>query len=379
LQNVSGPPGTFDGIDHHNNGVNRDLPEQQWEQLPIWSSAASKNIAFEPLENVRDQWHALTRASAHATLYHSGPWIESLHLTYGFPFRALLVERQGVVEAGVLFAQVRRPLARWWVALPFSDTCPPLSLDAEADAHLLVRLPKHFDNDRFEIRGMAAPAKWESADHFLSWELDISDSSPALYRSLETNFRRNLAKARKCSIAVEHGNSPEILDRFYRLHQRSRWRFGLPCQPARFFHILRQRFGDGVDVWLASHHSHDLAAVFLLAHGDTLHYKWSARHANETSGAGHLLTWSLVEHWAGRFQRLDLGRSDIRNLGLNRFKHGLGGRPSALPYAFFPSAPTNPSSSEVLSTKRRVMTGIWRLLPPPLCRGIERFAYRYLS
>jgi hypothetical protein len=346
---------------------------------PSLGNSRSLNLKFAPLQDAHEQWRTLRRLSPQATLYHSEPWVDALRLTYGFEVRAAMLERSGVARAGVLLARVRRPFARWWVALPFSDACPPLSLEQDAGADLLTQLCEGFANERFEVRGTTAPRCWQSADHFLSWELEMSGSLPRLYRALETNFRRNVAKARKTGITIEHGNSPEIVGRFYQLHQRSRRRLGLPCQPLYFFHVLRQRFGESVDVWLASHQGHDIAAVFLLGDGDTLHYKWSARYSTESSGAGHLLTWSLVEHWVGKCQRLDLGRSDIRNVGLNRFKHGLGGRPTPLPYAFFPAAPHNPSSSEVLSTKRRILTEVWKLLPAPLCRGIERFGYRYLS
>ena len=115
------------------------------------------------------------------------------------------------------------------------------------------------------------------------------------------------------------------------------------------------------------------------ARGDTLHYKWSARDSDET-GRGRSSADLVVSRTLGRkLSCLDLGRSDIRNSGLNRFKRGLGGHSSPLPYAFFPIAPHYPSSSEVLSPKRRVLTDVWRHLPEPLRRAIEQFAYRYLS
>jgi hypothetical protein len=264
------------------------------------------------------------------------------------------------------------------VALPFSDACPPLAIDPVAQANLLGNLQQHCVNERFEIRGITAPPKWQSADYFLSWDLDISGSGPQLYRSLESNFRRNLVKARKSGITIEHGNAPELVDRFYRLHTVARRRLGLPCQSLRFFRILRRVFGEDIDVWLASRQGCDVGAIFLIGEGDRLYFKWSARASNETSGAVHLLAWSLVEHGAGKFYRLDLGRTDVRNEGLNRFKHGLGGHSSVLPYAFFPVAPHN-LSSEVLSGRRRILADIWRRLPGPVCRGIERFAYQYLS
>lgn len=334
-------------------------------------------ISFEPFDNIHEQWRTLTLGSPRATLYHSDRWIDALRLTYGFEFQAALRAHNGEVQAGVLFARVRRPFARWWVALPFSDSCPPLALEGTAEAELFGALREVLGQQRFEMRGVIAPPPWQKIDNFLSWELDLSRSGSALYRGLNTNFRRNVTKALKSGITIEHGNSPEMVGRFYRLQQHSRRRLGLPCQPLRFFQILRQRFGDDIEIWLASHQGNDTGAVLLLGDGDTLYYKWSARHSNENSGAGHLLTWSLVEQWAGKFQRLDLGRSDVRNEGLNRFKRSLGARSAVLPYAFFPTAPHNPPSSEVLSPQQRILTGVWKLLPDPVCRGIERFAYRY--
>jgi hypothetical protein len=346
---------------------------------PLLPGRDGPKIRFEPFETIHEQWHTLTRGSPRTTLYHSMRWIEALRLTYGFAFQAALLEQDGEVRAGALFARVRRPFARWWVALPFSDSCPPLALEETAEVELLGGLGELLGHDRFEMRGVTAPPPWQEVGNFISWELDLSRSGSVLYGALDTNFRRNVAKALKSGVTIENGNSREMVGRFYRLQQHSRRRLGLPCQPSRFFHILRERFGDSIDVWLASHQRHDCAAVLLLRDRHTLYYKWSARHTNETSGAVHLLTWSLVEQLAGKFERLDLGRSDIRNGGLNRFKRGLGARSAVLPYAFFPTAPYNPPSSEVLSPRRRILTDVWRLLPDPVCRGIERFAYRYLS
>jgi hypothetical protein len=335
-------------------------------------------ITFQPFDTVKEAWLGLTRFSPRATLYHSAEWVETLRRTYGFRFRVAMLEHRGVAQAGIIFARVHRPLSQWWVALPFSDTCPPLALDPEAEAELLTDLHRVCGNRRFEIRGMTAPERWQNAECFLSWELDISEPPSKLYARLESNFRRNLAKARKAGVAVEHGNSPELIERFYQLHARSRRRLGLPCQSSRFFRIVSQVFRNNIDVWLASHGGRDVGAVFLIAHGDALFYKWSARDGNESSGAVHLLAWSLVEHWAGKYRRLDLGRTDARNVGLNRFKSGIGGRSNQLPYAFFPGARTNPSS-EILSGRHRLLADIWRRLPAPVCRAIERFAYQYLS
>src|SRR5215469_5981638 len=117
---------------------------------PTLANSKSLNLKFEWLQHSHEQWRALRRLSPQATLYHSEAWIDALRLTYGFEFRAAMLERSGVALAGVLFARVRRPFAKWWVALPFSDACPPLSLQQDAGADLLTELCERFGNQRFE-------------------------------------------------------------------------------------------------------------------------------------------------------------------------------------------------------------------------------------
>jgi len=131
---------------------------------------------FEPFEKIHEQWRTLTRGSPHTTLYHSERWIEVLQLTYGFAFHAALLQHHGKVHAGALFARVWRPFARGWVALPFSDSCPPLPLERTVDAELFGDLRELIGNDRFEMRGVTAPPLWQEVDNFLLWELDLSGS-----------------------------------------------------------------------------------------------------------------------------------------------------------------------------------------------------------
>jgi hypothetical protein len=170
------------------------------------------------------------------------------------------------------------------------------------------------------------------------------------------------------------------LHRFCLLHEHSRRRQGVPAQPLRFFQILRELYiaDDSLQIWLAAHHGRDVAAILALRDGLTLYYKWSARAEDDTTGAAHLLLWSLIETAAGRQQTLDLGRTDTRNQGLNRFKRESGASCTALPYSFLPHAPRE-ISPEVSSGVRHLSARLWRRLPLPVCRALSDAVYRYLS
>ncbi|MBV8775170.1 MAG: GNAT family N-acetyltransferase [Deltaproteobacteria bacterium] len=335
-------------------------------------------VIFDSFGKLSEQWRGLVYTGRGANLYHSERWLKVLKAAYGFSFRVAMLEREGTIEAAIIFARVHRPLALWWVSLPFSDSCPPLSFGFGGEAALLAQLQRQYANERFEVRGATIPLPWRSVECFLAWSMDMSAGLPKLYRSLATNFRRNIVKARKYGIRVEHGSTLAQITRFYWLHSSGRRRLGLPCQALSFFRKLGDVFGGDLDIWLASRQGNDVATIFTIADGDTLYYKWVARNPDDASGAGHLLFWSMVEQCAGRFRTLDLGRSDRRNTGLNRFKHDSGGQCRSLPYVFFPTAPDNPSS-ELLQGKKRLFAKIWRRLPAAICRAIERYVYGYLS
>lgn len=96
------------------------------------------------------------------------------------------------------------------------------------------------------------------------------------------------------------------------------------------------------------------------------------------AGINHLLFWSLIEEFAGKAASLDLGRADIRNEGLSRFKRELGATSEPLPYAFFPKGPHH-ASAEVLNGPRKILSRIWRRLPLPATRALGAAFYGYLA
>jgi hypothetical protein len=111
---------------------------------------------------------------------------------------------------------------------------------------------------------------------------------------------------------------------------------------------------------------------------DSLHYKWSARHDDSAAGAAQLLIWSVIERHAGVTRSLNLGRTDTRNSGLVRFKKEAGAQSSALPYSFYPDAPSQ-VSAEVLSGPMLLLSQGWRRLPRIASRALSSAPYRYMA
>jgi hypothetical protein len=347
--------------------------------IPALEAAVPKLwFTVESFDAARLKWRELIASDARARIYHGERWLEVLARAYGFRFMVAQLRDGDALSAACVMAETRLPFARGLVALPFSDDCSPLARDDDARATLLAVLAGDRPARNIEIRGIDAAPPWQLAECFLGWELNLARPAARGFDGLAGNFRYNLRRARNAGVRVERGNSRRHLARFFALHSASRLRHGVPCQPLGFFETVLDVFGDDASIWCASSAGRDLAAMFVLSDGDRLYAKWSARDPRDRQGAGHQVVWSIIEEFSLRGAAIDLGRTDVRNDGLNRFKRETGADSTPLPYAYLPRAPRH-VSSEVPEGLGAVAARAWRHLPHPLRRRIESAIFPYLA
>ncbi len=352
--------------------------------LPINAARAIESLepaalAIRPFQPVEPLWEDLIREDRSSCIYHSRRWISLLEHTHRLKMFLATLTLDGEVTAGCVFARAGNVLPRRYVALPFSDYCPPLAKSSNARAAFL-RLLSHKSNRSYEVRGADTPdSAWQTVRCFNRWSIDCSLNRSQLYRNLASNFRRNVVRAQRLGVDVESGSSQTDLQRFRSLHETTRRRLGLPVQPSRFFRSLYALYNHSGDlqIWTASRDGRDLASILALREDRTLYYKWSARADGDINGAGHLLLWSLIENCSARFDSLDMGRADKRNLGLSRYKHEAGAFPEPLPYSFIPRAPRE-ISAEAPSLSHKLTARLLRHVPNRLYRLISDLAYGYL-
>lgn len=338
------------------------------------------DLRVRPREMAGEVWNQVVESSPSATIYHTDRWLDLLMRSYGMRLSLVTLEKGPETLAACVLARSKNPFRARFVSLPFSDSCPPLARDDEAMNDLLQGLAI---DQRFragcEIRGVDAGKPWETLSCFADWRLDLTRPLSAIERALHANFRRNLRRATKLRVTVERGRGSEHVARFYWMLLETRRHLGVPPQPLRMFKLLQEIFNDGgLEIWLASQDGRDAAGVILLQHRESLYYRWGARRLAAPSGINQLLFWTIIEESAGKFAVFDLGRTDIRNQGLSRFKRELGANSFVLPYAYLPKAPRH-ASAEVLNGPRKVLSQLWRHLPLPATRLLGAALYGYLA
>jgi Acetyltransferase (GNAT) domain len=345
------------------------------------SSENEARIKIVPLRRVRHRWEEFIESNPCARLYHRIAWTEALRRAYGFRICAATLECDEKITAGCILAQSNIPFVSRFIGLPFSDSCAPLSANDGDMQNLLAGLTRAPEvRGRIEVRGIEAPAPWQTTNYFRQWSLDLMRPFSEIQRALDRNFRRQVRRAVAHGFRIDSGDSEHMLGRFYRLQLETRRRLGVPPQPLRFFELVRQEFARNSDfeVWLVSCDGVDHAGVVVLRDGPRIYAKWSARSSHSSDGASHMVFLSILEHYAEKAVALDLGRTDVSNLGLVRFKSEMGAVPSNLPYSYYPVLRRS-ANSESPDRSMIWLEHLWRRLPLAVTRAIGAAAYGFLG
>jgi len=296
------------------------------------------------------------------------PWLQALQRTYGYrPIALTSGPAEEELADGIPFCEVNSWIRGYHlVSLPFSDHCQPLLEGRENWVAFTTCLRAHCGElgwkyveirpkSRIAFDGAGTPSlterdglseernssdDWFAADFtkhqgYKLHRIDLRSDLGTLFSNLhESCIRRKIRRAERGGLGYEAGRSESSLAEFYRLLVLSRRRRGLPPQPMTWFRNLKDCFGEGLTIHLASKNGRPIAAILTLQYKDTLVYKYGCSDAAfHNLGAMPMLFWKTIQtgkqHGA---QELDLGRSDLDNQGLAAFKQRLGASCSELTY-----------------------------------------------
>ncbi len=335
----------------------------------------------DPLADGR--WLSMVERHPRAGIFHSPGWLGALQRTFRFPAMALVAGKgQSVPARALVFCRVESRLTgRRLVSLPFSDHCEPL-VETPAELDGLLGSAALGDSTAVELRPLDArwgevmrARGWEPSARFHYHEIDLKPGPDALFTQFHNDcVRRKVRRAEREGLEVRHGNTRALIDEFYRLHLLTRRRQGTPPQPLSWFYNLARELGDHLAVYAAYEEGAGVAALVTLRWGSCLTYKYGASDLDRSaSGGTPLLFWRVIQDACAQgLERLDLGRCDLDNEGLARFKERLGGRRTALTYYRRP--PAGPEWDALRRTKP-----LLQHLPLPLFRLLGTLLYRHFG
>jgi Acetyltransferase (GNAT) domain len=347
-------------------------------------------FTVDPLNDAR--WEELVSRHPRAGVFHTSAWLSSLQRTYGYqPVAFTTCPPDKPLTNSVVFCEVRSWITgRRLVSLPFSDHCDLLGQSDLEEHELLVYVREWMAQNAYtqvEIR----PTITQQSEHFTSGYLQPSEifclhrlsldvPMDMLFRNLHRNcIQRKIWRAERDGLAYEKGRSEYLLRNFYNLLLRTRRRQGLPPQPLYWFRNLIELMQDNVTIRLASKDNKAVAAMLTLSNKSTVTYKYACSDERFTNlGGGPFLLWKTMQEAKNQgMQTLDLGRSELRHVGLVQFKDRLGAVKTNLTYWQYPR--TRAVSAEVRARSSELAKVLFSWAPDTLLVASGRLLYRHIG
>jgi hypothetical protein len=303
---------------------------------------------LNPLQDPR--WAEFLMRTPRASAFHSIGWLRALVQTYNYsPVVFTTTPPDHPLDNGTVFAVVKSWLIRpRLVSLPFSDHVDPLMSLENGRVELLTELSAEQRAGRWkkiELRPPAVESQLHSlpfcdGESFVLQSVNLGPDLDAIFsRFHRDSIRRKIRKAERSNVSQEVGRSDRLLQQFFTLHIMTRRRQSLPPPPISWFRNILACLGESAKIRVASKDGTPIAAIFTLRFKETAVYKYGCTNrVFHNLGAMPFLLWKAIEdeHRSGA-KVFDLGRSDLWNSGLIRFKQKLGAELTALTYKVFPA------------------------------------------
>jgi hypothetical protein len=327
-------------------------------------------------------WNARCLAHPDASVFHSAEWARVLLETYRWkPFYLETGDSQlPLVEAASCLS------GRRGISLPFSDFSPALGADkarAQALFTEAVRIGRSRNWKYLELRG--GIENYDGvvpSEQFYAHELDLTPGPDRLFAALDPSVRRAIRKAEQHGVTVTLSTDNETLLAFWRLHNKTRRKHGVPPQPFRFMRNIHEfllQKGLGF-IALAKHQGQPVAASMFLVFGKRAVFKFGASDpASQNLRGANAAFWAATKHCAEQgFSNLHFGRTDMCNAGLRRFKLGWGAGESLLSYCRY-DLRKNSFVTLGAQNSSGIATRVFRRLPEPVLRLLGNILYRHVA
>lgn len=331
-----------------------------------------------------DRWDERLGCHESVNFFHSRAWAKVLFETYRY--RPLYF---GVVNADSIVAllpmmEVKSILTgKRAVSLPFTDYCEPILGAGTSFDQLFQEAVQYGRKCRWQSVQVRGDGEIDAAPdrQYCVHTLKLNDDAKRLFSNLRAAKRRNIRKAQKQQLEIQHRDDLQAVNAYYRLHCRTRKRLGVPPQPYRFFeNIFNYVISKGQGkVVLARHQKQIVAGNIFFHFRQKAMYKFGAsERAFQHLRPSDLIMWEAIKWYAANGCRhFCFGRTAINNTGLRRFKSDWGAAEKVINYYRYDLAKNNFVSTE--KSEKTAPQTVFRRLPVPALKLVGAILYKHMG
>lgn len=246
-----------------------------------------------------------------------------------------------------------------------------LAADTQAAALALIAAVA----EHCQVRNIASAVVTSGATEFdvpyRQWTRDsltlpLPADPDTLWSGFRDKVRNTIRKTERSDIEIS--TSMDQIDGFWRVSADAMAAQSLPVKPRRFFHAIRDAFGDRARLYTANQATRVIGGMLVVTGAPIACYAYGAFSLEGRQlGVNSALAWRVASDLIGQgFTELDLGESTAGG-GTYKFKQRLGGVTQAVHY-IDPLAPPAQSEGTAANTSTAGGTGIVKrvvtALPP---------------
>lgn len=289
-------------------------------------------------------WDELLLKSGDDSFFHTSAWARVLRESYGFRPVYFACFKDNRLSFLMPFMEVTSFLTgKRGVSLPFTDSCYPFAPAEGSFIEAVLGVAdfgRHAKWEYAEWRGAEIPETIPvSHECYFTHDIDLTRAEAKIFSGLRESNRRNINRAARDGIKVEFGVWPGSLAYFYRLNCITRKRHGLPPQPLSFFkNVLKYVISRGYGTIVAARYERKVVASSIFFHfGKVALFKYGASNPKYLSHRpNNLIMWETLKWYKAQgMSSLNLGRTEVDNHGLLRFKRAWGPLEKTLKYCRF--------------------------------------------
>lgn len=278
-----------------------------------------------------ESWDNLIIKSKQYSFFHSLAWAKVLVESYKYKPFYIIVRKNNELSALIPFMEVRSFTGRRGVSLPFSEYSNPIidGIDPQELLNGIIKFGKKCKWQFLDIHGGEElfPGVAPSTSYY-GHLLELAPDPNRTFLKFRDSTRRNIKKATELGVTIQMSSSLQSMHQFHHLHCLTRKRHKLPSQPFYFFkkiheNIISKKLGY---IFKASFQNQIIGASIFFHFGNKVIFKFGASDLEyQHLRMNNLIMWEAIKWYAGNgYDSLFLGRTNIDQDGLRRFKSGWG-------------------------------------------------------
>lgn len=327
------------------------------------------------------RWDAFVNQADGGTFFHLSGWKRVVERTFGYKTYFLFTEQAGEITGVLPLGHIKSLLfGNTLISMPFCVYGGILAANKEAEAALrqrAVELAESLQVDALELKNQSATASgWPVKELYVTFRKEISADPEENLKAIPRKQRAMVRKGINAGLKSEFISDTE---RFFQIYSESVRNLGTPVMPAKYFHNLKEVFGDACDVLMVTHEGQDIASVLSFYFKDEVlpYYGGSIPLARNLKG-NDFMYWELMRQCGERGIKIfDYGRSKV-DAGSYSFKKNWGFVPEPLHYEYYlvKSAtvpeinPNNPKYELFIKAWKKLPLSVANTLGPLLARSL---------